>query len=206
MAVDLPTGLAGNPAFGDGDRVSGVENVLDGQRGGHADRRPGRQRDRRAGVGEDYVDGAEGVDALDGGRAPTWSSAGTGGPTTVSCGPGVDLAIADRGDRVARTAGTACEQVAYGDQRPRAGLVHLQPQRCSTADHVLRLPAMRTWVPLRYAVVLRSGDRRADRPPKLDTAQCAVRLEGRRRGEAGARPPSCPVAGSRSRSRRPGAA
>ena len=69
MAVDLPTGLAGNPAFGDGDRVTGVENVLDGSEEGTV---TGTAADNAlaGGEGDDYVDGGPGADRLDGGDGP----------------------------------------------------------------------------------------------------------------------------------------
>ena len=70
VAVDLPSGLAGNPAFGDGDRVAGVENVLDGSEEGTV---TGTAADNvlAGGAGDDYVDGGPGADRLDGGDGPT---------------------------------------------------------------------------------------------------------------------------------------
>ena len=98
VAVDLPTGLAGNSAFGDDDRVAGIENVLDGQEEGTV---TGTAVDNAlaGGGGQDYVDGGRGTDRLAGGDgADVVAARDAAVDAPVSCGPGTDLAIVDPGD------------------------------------------------------------------------------------------------------------
>ena len=177
MAVDLPTGLAGNAAFGDDDRVTGVENVLDGSEPGTL---TGTAADNAltGGGGDDYVDGGVGADRLDGGDGPDVVAARDGMvDTAVSCGPGVDLAIVDPGDPVVRTGPDACEGVDDGRLAPRRGRVSVRPRRCAAGgDAQLTLPAMSRSVPLRYVLGLTTGT--GSRPaPVLAPAACALQVD-----------------------------
>jgi hypothetical protein len=178
VAVDLPTGLAGNPSFGDGDRVAGVENVLDGQEEGTM---TGTAVDNalEGGGGEDYVDGGRGADRLAGGDGPDVVAARDAAmDAPVSCGPGVDLAIVDPGDPVVTDGPDRCEQVDDGRQAPRRGRVSVQPRRCSSGggEAQLTLPAMSRSVPLRYVLGLLTGT--GSRPaPSLEPFACAVQLD-----------------------------
>jgi Ca2+-binding RTX toxin-like protein len=130
------------------------------------------------GGGEDYIDARSGADRLDGGAGPDVVVARDGRRhEPVACGPGQDLAIVDRGDRVARRGSGRCEQVDDGtDTTPRRGRVYVQPRRCAASGGAeLGLPSMDRLVPLRYALLLRSGYR--GRPaPWFDASACSVRL------------------------------
>jgi hypothetical protein len=195
VTVDLSTGTGGNALFGDRDRLVGLENVAGGDQEGTVDGTTG-PNDLAGGGGEDYVDGGRGSDRLTGGDGPDVVAArDAAGDEPVSCGPGIDLAIVDRADRVARSGADRCEQVDDGRQTaPRPGRVYVQPQRCAGRgeDVELGLPAMERSVPLRYAVGLLTGY--AGRPaPWLAARGCRVRLTatpGR-----GRRPASVDVSG-----------
>ena len=178
VAVDLPTGLAGNSSFGDDDRVAGVENVLDGQEEGTV---TGTAVDNAlaGGGGQDYVDGGRGTDRLAGGDGPDVVAARDAAvDAPVSCGPGTDLAIVDPGDTVVTDGPDRCEQVDDGRQAPRRGRVSVRPRRCSSGggEAQLTLPAMTRSVPLRYVLGLLTGlgSRRA---PSLEPFACAVQLD-----------------------------
>jgi Ca2+-binding RTX toxin-like protein len=182
VTVRLDRGFGGSAQPGDSDRIIQVEDV-DG----------GDQRDTVTGSsdanaldgarGEDYLDGRRGVDRLVGGSSADVVVARDGArDEPVSCGPGQDLAIVDRADRVVRRGRDRCERVDDGDQtKPRPGWVYVHPQRCaSSAESVeLGLPAMHRLVPLRYAILLASGfgQRKA---PTLDAAECPVRVKATR--------------------------
>jgi Ca2+-binding RTX toxin-like protein len=182
VTVRLDRGFGGSAQPGDSDRITQVEDV-DG----------GDQRDTVTGSsdanaldgarGEDYLDGRRGVDRLVGGSSADVVVARDGArDVPVSCGPGQDLAIVDRADRVARRGRDRCERVDDGNQtKPRPGWVYVHPQRCATsAESVeLGLPAMHRLVPLRYAILLPSGfgQRKA---PTLDAADCPVRVKATR--------------------------
>jgi hypothetical protein len=182
VTVRLDRGFGGSAQPGDSDRITQVEDV-DG----------GDQRDTVTGSsdanaldgarGEDYLDGRRGVDRLIGGSSADVVVARDGArDEPVSCGPGQDLAIVDRADRVARRGRDRCERVDDGNQtKPRPGWVYVHPQRCaSSAESVeLGLPAMHRLVPLRYAILLASGfgQRKA---PTLDAADCPVRVKATR--------------------------
>ena len=178
VAVDLPTGLAGNPAFGDRDRVTGVENVLDGSEEGTV---TGTAADNvlAGGEGDDYVDGGAGADRLDGGDGPDVVAARDAVlDAAVSCGPGVDLAIVDPGDPVVTGGPDRCEHVDDGHLGPRRGRVSVRPMRCSAGGGgaQLTLPAMDRSVPLRYVLGLTTGT--GGRPaPTLAPASCAVQVD-----------------------------
>ncbi len=177
VAVDLPTGLAGNPAFGDGDRVSGVENVLDGSEEGTLTGTAAANA-LTGGGGDDYVDGGPGADRLDGGDGPDVVAARDGVvDAAVSCGPGVDLAIVDPGDPVVRSGPDGCEGIDDGRLAPRRGRVSVQPRRCSAGgDAQLTLPAMTRSVPLRYVLGLTTGS--GSRPaPSLAPDACALQVD-----------------------------
>jgi hypothetical protein len=179
VAVDLPTGLAGNPSFGDGDRVAGVENVLDGQEEGTM---TGTAVDNalEGGGGEDYVDGGRGADRLAGGDGPDVVAARDAAmDAPVSCGPGVDLAIVDPTDPVVTSGPDSCEQIDDGRQAPRRGRVSVRPRGCPAAgggEAQLTLPAMTRAVPLRYVLGLPTG--LGGRPaPSLEPLACGVQVD-----------------------------
>lgn len=175
VTVRLDQGLGGSAAPGDGDRIADVEDVDGGDErdtvtGSSADNALGGDR------GEDYLDGRRGVDRLDGGGNADVVVARDGArDEPVSCGPGQDLAIVDRADRVARSGANRCERVDDGtDTRPRRGWVYVHPQRCRTPAQ-LGLPAMHRRVPLRYSVLLASGSRQRT-APTLDASECSIRV------------------------------
>lgn len=175
VTVRLDLGLGGSAQPGDGDRIADVEDVDGGDErdtvtGSSADNALGGDR------GEDYLDGRRGVDRLDGGGNADVVVARDGArDEPVSCGPGQDLAIVDRADRVARSGPNRCERVDDGsDTKPRRGWVYVHPQRCATAAQ-LGLPAMHRLVPLRYAVLLASGSRQRT-APTLDASECSIRV------------------------------
>jgi hypothetical protein len=178
VAVDLPSGLAGNPTFGDGDRVEGVENVLDGSEEGTVTGTAAANV-LAGGAGDDYVDGGPGADRLDGGDGPDVVAARDAVvDAAVTCGPGVDLAIVDPGDPVVTSGPDRCEQVDDGRLAPRRGRVSVRPMRCSAGDGgaQLTLPAMSRPVPLRYVLGLTTGT--GGRPaPTLAPASCAVQVD-----------------------------
>ena len=167
------TGSTGLP--GDRDSIDEVENV-----------RGGSLQDTVAGssganvlagaAGEDYLDGRGGRDVLDGGGSADVVVSRDGAPNEpVSCGPGRDFAIVDRGDRVLRRGKNRCERVDDGSAtRPRPGWVYVHPRTC-TEEVRLGLPAQHRLVPLRYSILLPSGFRRRA-PPTLDAADCTFRL------------------------------
>jgi hypothetical protein len=178
VTVDLTAATGGNALFGDRDRLVGLEDVAGGDQPGTVMGTAG-PNDLAGGLGEDYLDGRRGVDRLAGGDGPDVVAARDGArDEAVSCGPGLDFAIVDRDDSVARRGGDRCEQVDDGRQTtPRPGRVYLRPRRCSRReeDAQLRLPEMQRSVPLRYAIGLLTGY--AGRPaPLLAAARCSVRL------------------------------
>jgi Ca2+-binding RTX toxin-like protein len=182
VTVSLDKGLGSSAQPGDSDRITQVEDV-DG----------GDQRDTVTGSSdanaldggrdEDYLDGRRGVDRLDGGSsADVVVARDRARDEPVSCGPGQDLAIVDRVDRVARRGRNRCERVDDGSHRkPRPGWVYVHPQRCAASAEgvLLGLSAMHRLVPLRYAILLASGfgQRKA---PTLDAADCTVRVKATR--------------------------
>jgi hypothetical protein len=175
VTVRLDMGLGGSAQPGDSDRIADVEDVDGGDErdtvtGSSADNALGGDR------GEDYLDGRRGVDRLDGGGNADVVVARDGArDEPVSCGPGQDLAIVDRADRVARSGPNRCERVDDGtDTKPRRGWVYVHPQRCATAAQ-LGLPAMQRLVPLRYSVLLASGSRQRT-APTLDASECSIRV------------------------------
>jgi Ca2+-binding RTX toxin-like protein len=175
VTVRLDMGLGGSAQPGDSDRIADVEDVDGGDErdtvtGSSADNALGGDR------GEDYLDGRRGVDRLDGGgNADVVVARDGAGDEPVSCGPGQDLAIVDRADRVARSGPNRCERVDDGtDTKPRRGWVYVHPQRCATAAQ-LGLPAMHRLVPLRYSVLLASGSRQRT-APTLDASECSIRV------------------------------
>jgi Ca2+-binding RTX toxin-like protein len=175
VTVRLDTGLGGSAQPGDSDRIAEVEDV---EGGDERDTVTGSSGDNAlAGDrGEDYLDGRRGVDRLDGGSsADVVVARDQARDEPVSCGPGQDLAIVDRFDRVARSGPNDCERVDDGRHtRPRPGWVYVHPQRCATSAE-LGLPAMHRRVPLRYSILLASGFRQ--RPaPTLDASECPLRV------------------------------
>jgi Ca2+-binding RTX toxin-like protein len=176
---------------GDRDSIDEVENV-----------RGGSLQDTVAGssganvlagaAGEDYLDGLGGRDVLDGGGSADVVVSRDGAPNEpVSCGPGRDFAIVDRGDRVLRRGKNRCERVDDGSTtRPRPGWVYVHPLTC-TEEVRLGLPAQHRLVPLRHSILLSSGFRRRP-PPTLDAADCTFRL---RAALEGARVASADVSG-----------
>jgi hypothetical protein len=179
VAVDLPAGVGGNPAFGDGDRLASIENVLDGQEQGTL---TGTAADNAltGGGGEDYVDGGLGTDRLAGGEGPDVVAARDSmADAPVSCGPGVDLAIVDPTDPVVTSGPDSCEQIDDGRQAPRRGRVSVRPRGCPAAgggEAQLTLPAMTRAVPLRYVLGLPTG--LGGRPaPSLEPLACGVQVD-----------------------------
>jgi Ca2+-binding RTX toxin-like protein len=179
VTVRLDVGLGGSAEPGDSDRLAEVEDV-DG--GDEHDTVTGSSGDNAlgGGRGEDYIDGRGGVDRLDGGGGADVVVARDGArDEPVSCGPGEDLAIVDRSDRVARRGPNRCERVVDGtDTRPRPGWVYVHPRRCATSAQ-LGLPAMHRRVPLRYSILLASGFRQRA-APTLDTSDCPLRVRATR--------------------------
>jgi Ca2+-binding RTX toxin-like protein len=175
VTVRLDKGLGGSAQPGDSDRIADVEDV-DG--GDERDTVTGSSGDNALGGdrGEDYLDGRRGVDRLDGGsNADVVVARDQARDEPVSCGPGQDLAIVDRADRVARSGPNRCERVDDGtDTKPRRGWVYVHPQRCATSAQ-LGLPAMHRMVPLRYSILLASGHRKRA-APTLDTSDCPIRV------------------------------
>jgi Ca2+-binding RTX toxin-like protein len=99
---------------GERDNVAGdVEDVVGGNRGDAltGDARPNTLD---AGPGDDFVRGAAGVDRLLGGRGADVLAARDGVGDDVLCGPGADLAIVDRRDRL-----RSCDFADRGRRRPR---------------------------------------------------------------------------------------
>jgi hypothetical protein len=176
VTIDLSDGVGGNAAFGDADRLVRLENVAGTAQQGTV---TGTAADNVLGGGddEDYVDGRRGSDRLDGGTGPDVLAArdGTTGEP-VSCGPGIDLAITDPGDRVVRRGVNRCERVDDGPTAARPGLVNVRPQQCGASGPQMVLPAMHREVPLRYAIALPVGfGHRA--APSLHPSRCGVRLD-----------------------------
>jgi hypothetical protein len=175
VTVRLDMGLGGSAQPGDSDRIAEVEDV-DG--GDERDTVTGSSGDNALGGdrGEDYLDGRRGVDRLDGGSNADVVVARDGArDEPVSCGPGQDLAIVDRADRVARSGPNRCERVDDGtDTKPRRGWVYVHPQRCATPAQV-GLRAMHRQVPLRYSILLATGYRQRA-APTLDTSDCPIRV------------------------------
>jgi Ca2+-binding RTX toxin-like protein len=171
--VRLDRGTGRTARRGDRDRIAEVEDVLGGSQGDTLTGSSGANSvDGTA--GHDYVDGGRGVDRLAGGpSADVVASRDGTRDQPVSCGPGQDLAIVDRKDRVVRRGANRCEQVDDGSRtKPTPGRVYVQPQRCAGE---LGLPAMHRLVPLRYSLLLASGYRRRS-APTLDTSDCTVRM------------------------------
>jgi Ca2+-binding RTX toxin-like protein len=171
--VRLDRGTGRTARRGDRDRIAEVEDVLGGSQGDTLTGSSGANSvDGTA--GHDYVDGGRGVDVLAGGpSADVVASRDGTRDQPVSCGPGQDLAIVDRKDRVVRRGANRCEQVDDGSRtKPSPGRVYVQPQRCAGE---LGLPAMHRLVPLRYSLLLASGYRRRS-APTLDTSDCTVRM------------------------------
>ena len=181
--VSLDRGRASTARRGDRDRIAQVEDVRGGAQG---DTVTGSSRANAldGAVGHDYVDGGRGVDRLDGGpeRADVVAARDGARDEPVSCGPGQDLAIIDRKDRVARRGANRCEQVDDGSRtKPRPGLVYVRRSRCGVQDVNLGLPAMHRLVPLRYAILL------AERLPAASSAHARrLRLHGSRDCDPGA--------------------
>jgi Ca2+-binding RTX toxin-like protein len=176
VTVRLDAGLGSSAQTGDTDRIVQVEDVDGGaQRDTVTGSSEGNALD--GGRGEDYVDGRRGVDRLDGGSsADVVVARDRARDEPVACGPGEDLAIVDRTDRVARRGRNRCERVDDGsDTTPRRGWVYVHPDRCAGSGAELGLPAMHRRVPLRYSVLLPSGfgPRAA---PTLDSTDCSVQL------------------------------
>jgi Ca2+-binding RTX toxin-like protein len=175
VTVRLDNGLGSSAQPGDSDRIAEIEDV-DG--GDERDTVTGSSGDNALGGdrGEDYLDGRRGVDRLDGGsNADVVVARDQARDEPVSCGPGQDLAIVDRADRVARSGPNRCERVDDGtDTKPRRGWVYVHPQRCATPAQ-LGLPAMHRMVPLRYSILLASGYRQRA-APTLDTSDCPIRV------------------------------
>jgi Ca2+-binding RTX toxin-like protein len=174
VTVHLDDGTARSDELGDVDNVLDVESAIGGRR---ADTITGTDGGNVlvGAAGEDYVEGARGPDRLDGGESPDVVDARDGGRDgAVSCGPGIDFAITDRGDPVTRRGPNRCERVDDGsDRRPRAGWVVVRPARCEGAE--LGLPAMRRLVPLRDSILLATGFRGRG-SPRLAATDCAVRV------------------------------
>jgi Ca2+-binding RTX toxin-like protein len=175
VKVWLETGVGSSAQPGDSDRIAEVEDVegrdeRDTVTGSSGDNALAGDR------GEDYLDGRRGVDRLDGGSsADVVVARDKARDERVSCGPGQDLAIVDRSDRVARSGPNRCERVDDGRHtRPRPGWVYVHPQRCATSAE-LGLPAMHRRVPLRYSILLASGFRQRA-APTLDASECPLRV------------------------------
>jgi Ca2+-binding RTX toxin-like protein len=175
VTVRLDTGMGTSAQLGDSDRIAQIEDVDGGdQRDTVTGSRGPNALD--GGRGEDYVDGRRGRDRLDGGSsADVVVARDRARDEPVSCGPGEDLAIVDRADRVARRGRNRCEQVDDGsDTTPKPGWVYVHPQRCARPAE-LGLPTMHRHVPLRYSILLASGYRRRA-APTLDSTDCTVRV------------------------------
>jgi Ca2+-binding RTX toxin-like protein len=166
---DMLSGDAGND---DMDGGTGNDTLLGGP---DADRVGG-------GPDQDYVDGLRGADRLDGGPGPDVIAArDRARDESVSCAGGVDLAIVDPTDRVVRGGDNGCERVDDGDDKtPRRGQVYVQPQRCAASGQggaqraQLGPAAMDRPVPLRYSLLLPSGERPGNSPWLLAAADCAM--------------------------------
>jgi Ca2+-binding RTX toxin-like protein len=178
VTVRLDAGSARTGLPGDSDSIEAVENV----RGGDQDDTVtgSEEANTLAGAaGEDYLDGLRGVDRLDGGRsADVVVARDRKRNEPVSCGPGKDLAIVDRRDRVVLRGSERCELVDDGSRtQPRPGWVYVSPKRRGVSGEgvELGLPAMHRLVPLRYFLLLPTGYGRR-RPPTLDTSASPVRL------------------------------
>ena len=195
VTVHLGDGTARSQEPGDVDTVLEVEGAIGGRRADTITGTGGANTLAGA-AGEDYLEGARGPDRLDGGRSPDVVDARDGGRDgAVSCGPGIDFAITDRGDPVTRRGSNRCEQVDDGsDRRPRAGRVVVRPTGCGDADQgaQLGLPAMRRLVPLRDSILLPTGFR-GRRSPRLAATDCAVRVTAT---PGGGRPVAADVSGA----------
>ena len=178
VTVDLGSGTGRSEEPGDVDTVREVESATGGR---WTDTLTGTAAGNtlEGAAGEDYVEGGRGPDRLDGGASDDVVDARDGGrDAAVTCGPGVDLAITDRGDPVARRGPDRCERVDDGsDRRPRRGFVVVRPARCPGAeqDAQVGLPAMSRLVPLRDSILLATGSQ-GRRSPRLAATDCAVRL------------------------------
>jgi Ca2+-binding RTX toxin-like protein len=178
VTVRLEAGSASTGLPGDRDGIEAVENV-----------RGGDQDDTVTGsnaanviagtAGEDYLNGLRGVDRIDGGGDPDVVVARDRTRNEqVSCGPGKDLAIVDRRDRVVKRGSERCERIDDGSQKePRPGWIYVRPRSRGVAVEGVEfgLPAMHRLVPLRYSILLPTGYRRR-RPPTLDTSVSKARL------------------------------
>jgi RTX calcium-binding nonapeptide repeat (4 copies) len=168
-----PDTLSGDAGNDDMDGGTGDDTLLGGP---DADRVGG-------GPDQDYVDGLRGADRIDGGPGPDVIAArDRARDEAVSCAGGVDLAIVDPTDRVVRGGGNGCERVDDGDDKtPRRGQVYVQPQRCAASARggaqraQLGPAAMHRDVPLRYSLLLPSGDRLGN-ASWLAAADCAIVL------------------------------
>jgi Ca2+-binding RTX toxin-like protein len=135
---DALSGVGGNDtltAFGDRDCVAGGPGNDQGDGGAGNDRLKGQTGNDRmdGGAGKDRVKGGPGKDVLNGGGGRDRLNGGgssdklTGGAgkdrlksadksrDVVNCGPGKDLAVVDRSDRVA----ASCERVQVRGKRKR---------------------------------------------------------------------------------------
>jgi Ca2+-binding RTX toxin-like protein len=180
VTVRLDKSIGSSALAGDSDHIAQIENVLGGdQRDTVTGSTDGNTIE--AGRGEDYLDGRRGVDRLDGGgSADVVVARDHARDEPVSCGPGQDLAIVDRVDRVVRRGPDRCERVDDGSAtKPRPGWVYVHPRRCAGSQVDLGLPAMHRLVPLRYSILLASGQRRRA-APTLDATDCAVQVRATR--------------------------
>jgi len=184
VTVRLDRGIGSSTLAGDSDHIAQVENVVGGdQRDTITGSTEGNAVE--GGRGEDYLDGRRGVDRLAGGAsADVVVARDHARDEPVSCGPGQDLAIVDRADRVVRRGPNRCERVDDGSAtKPRPGWVYLHPDRCRGSQVELGLPTMHRLVPLRYSILLASGQRRRA-APTLDATDCPIRVKATPGGRA----------------------
>jgi Ca2+-binding RTX toxin-like protein len=124
VAVRLDASTASTSLPNDQDRIEEIENVRGGNR--HDTVTGSDEVNVLTGAArDDYLDGLRGVDRLDGGPgADVVVARDRARDGQVSCGPGKDMAIVDRRDRVVRRDTKRCEQVDNGSQtsRDRLGL------------------------------------------------------------------------------------
>ena len=178
VIVNLDAGLGGSAEPGDSDQVAEIEDVKGGRRGDTVTGSTSANRLTGA-DGHDYLDGRQGVDQLDGGASADVVAARDGArDLPISCGPGRDFAIVDRRDTVLRRGRNACEQVDDGSRStPRARQLYIHAPPCASAGGAaaFELPAMKRPVPLRYSIMVRTGDRRRS-APGLEPADCTLGL------------------------------
>jgi hypothetical protein len=176
VTVRLDMSVGSSTLAGDTDHIAQIEDVVGGDQRDTVTGSPDANA-LEGGGGEDYIDGRRGVDRIDAGASADVVVARDGArDEPVSCGPGQDLAIVDRVDRVARSGPNRCERVDDGTStKPRPGWVYVHPMRCATSQAELGLPAMHRLVPLRYSILLPSS-RSGRAAPTLDTADCPVRV------------------------------